>query len=117
MGLNFVSFNKPPTPSDAIRFLLILISTINILRIKSKPFKEGDRTQPGIPIINFLFKEAKINRFPGSTGIPKWRILPPRLSIDLGRISFLSDTADAQEINRISISFLINKFIFLYYNY
>ena len=65
MGLNFVSFNKPPAPSDAIRFLLILISTTNILRIKSKPFKEGDRAQPGIPIINFLFKDLNYYKLIG----------------------------------------------------
>ena len=88
----------------------IFKSHIFLHRIQSTPFSFFDLAHPGLPIIEICFFEISISasriKFPGSTGIPKRKILPLISSIDLGIVSFMSDIADVPNIKIISASSL-----------
>ena len=69
-----------------------------------------------MPIIEIYFFGSLISankiKFPGSTGIPKRKIVPLISSIDWGIISLMSDIADVPNIKIISASSLTLFFNF-----
>ena len=80
-------------------------------KIQSTPFSFFDLAHPGMTIIEICLFEILISasriKFPGSTGIPKRKILPLISIIDRGIISLMSDIADVPNIKIISTFSLI----------